>query len=39
MQKTVENLQAEQKKAAEDARKKDAPPAKDAPPPAKEGAK
>jgi hypothetical protein len=39
MQKTVENLQAEQKKAAEDARKKDAPPAKDAAPAAKESAK
>jgi uncharacterized membrane protein len=38
MQKTVENLQAEQKKAAEDAKKKDAP-AKDAAPAAKEGPK
>jgi hypothetical protein len=39
MQKTVENLQAEQKKATEDAGKKDAPPAKDAAPAAKESAK
>jgi hypothetical protein len=40
LQKIVDDLQAAQKKALEDQKKKtDAPPAKDAPPAAKEGAK
>jgi prefoldin subunit 5 len=39
LQKTVDDLQAAQKKPAEDAKKTDAPPAKDAAPAAKEGAK
>src|ERR1700688_623341 len=39
LQKTVDDLQAAQKKAAEDAKKADAAPAKDAAPAAKDGGK
>ncbi|HKS19852.1 MAG TPA: hypothetical protein VJS63_11670 [Bradyrhizobium sp.] len=39
LQKTVDDLQAAQKKAAEDAKKAGVPPVKDAAPAAKEGAK
>jgi prefoldin subunit 5 len=39
LQKIVDDLQAAQKKALEDQKKTDAPPTKDAPPAAKEGAK